>query len=247
MNLNLAYLYPEEMNIYGDQGNIAALVYRLQQRGIHPLVKNIGIDDPLTAGSFDLLFAGGGQDSQQQLINRDLLKKKPILIKAAQNDIPMLTICGAYQLFGHYFQPFSGSKMPGIGIFDAYTVASKERKIGNILIKTNLGKIIGFENHSGNTFLKNISQAFGLVVIGHGNNNQDKTEGCRINNVFGCYLHGPLLPKNPHFCDYLLQLALARKYPRYHLKPLNDTLEWQAHQAVISRTRKLHHPLLKYF
>ncbi len=247
MKIIIAHLYPEEMNIYGDRGNIFSLIYRLKQRGIQVLVKSIGLNSPLPQGSFDLLFGGGGQDSQQQLIAQDLLKRKSVLQKACQNNIPMLTICGSYQLFGAYFKPFSGPKMTGIGIFDAYTVASKQRKIGNIIIKTKFGDLIGFENHSGNTFLSAPTSPLGKVLLGFGNNGQDKTEGAVINNVFGCYLHGPLLPKNPLFCDYLIQLALENKYGPIQLAALNDQLEWQAHLNAVSRTRKLHHPLLKYF
>jgi CobQ-like glutamine amidotransferase family enzyme len=247
MKIIIAHLYPEEMNIYGDQGNIFSLVYRLKQREIQVLVKSIGLNDPLPSGSFDLLFAGGGQDQQQQLISRDLFSRKNVLLKAAQNQIPMLTICGSYQLFGQYFQPFSGPKMTGIAIFDAYTVASQQRKIGNIIIKTKWGNLVGFENHSGNTFLLPGTKPLGKVLIGFGNNGLDKTEGAVINNVFGCYLHGPLLPKNPLFCDYLIQLALTNKYGPIKLEALDDQLEWQAHKAAIKRTRKLRHPLLKYF
>lgn len=253
MRLNLVHLYPEQMNIYGDNGNIAALLYRLKKRNITVTLKNIGLKNPLPLGSFDLLFSGGGQDSQQQLIAPDLLRRKSVLQKACLARIPMLTVCGAYQLFGHYFQPFSGPKMPGLGIFDAYTIASKQRKIGNILIHlsskiSNLSSnLVGFENHSGNTFLSKNSQALGQVIHGFGNNGQDKTEGCQINNAFGGYLHGPLLPKNPHFCDYLIQTALSVKYRRrVKLAPLDDRLEWQAHDAAVKRTRQLHHPLLKY-
>ena len=248
MRLTLAHLYPKQMNIYGDDGNILALIYRLRQRNITVTLKNIGLKNPLPLGSFDLLFSGGGQDSQQQLIAPDLFKRKSVIQKAVQNHIPLLAICGAYQLLGNYFQPLNGPKMPGISIFDAYTVASKQRKIGNILIKSIFGELVGFENHSGNTFLAPTAQPLGKVILGFGNNGQDKTEGCQINNAFGCYLHGPLLPKNPHFCDYLIQTALSVKYRRQvKLTPLDDRLETQAHAAAVKRTRKLHHPLLKYF
>lgn len=247
MQLILAHLYPDLMNIYGDQGNIQALKFRCQQRQIKLIIKPVSLNDPLPPGSFDLLFAGGGQDQQQQLISRDLFNRRYVLLKAAQNQIPMLTICGSYQLFGAYFKPSFGPKIKGIGIFSAYTVASPQRKIGNIIIKTKWGKLVGFENHSGNTFLMDKTQSLGKVLYGYGNNGQDKTEGAIIHNVFGCYLHGSLLPKNPHFCDYLIQLAITNKYGAVNLQPLNDQLEWQAHLAAISRTRKLHHPLLKYF
>ena len=251
MKIIIAHLYPEEMNIYGDRGNIASLIYRLKQRGIEVLLKSIGLNDPLPQGSFDLLFSGGGQDQQQQLITPDLFKRRDVLKKAAEIGIPMLTICGAYQLFGRYFQPFNGPKLKGIGILDAYTVASKQRKIGNIIISSPIALnatpyLVGFENHSGNTFLAANTQPLGQIILGFGNNGQDKTEGAITNNVFGCYLHGSLLPKNPHFCDYLIKLALKKKYQTVTLKPLNDQLEWQAHNAAIKRARQLAHPLLKY-
>lgn len=246
MQITLAHLYPNLMNIYGDQGNIQALKFRCHRRQIKLIIKPVHPGNALTLGSFDLLFSGGGQDQQQQLISLDLFKRKSMLQKACQNNIPMLTICGSYQLFGTYFKPFNGPKMPGIKIFNAYTIASKKRKIGNIVIKTKWGKLVGFENHSGNTFLKSGTKPLGKVLIGSGNNGQDKTEGAVINNVFGCYLHGPLLPKNPNFCDGLIQLALKNKYGAVKIKPLNDQLEWQAHLTAINRTRKLNHPLLKY-
>jgi len=249
MKLIIAHLYPRLMNIYGDRGNIQALKYRCQQRGITTLINQIRPQDPLKPASFDLLFAGGGQDQQQLIVAQDLTKRKKVLHQASRQGIPILTICGSYQLFGHYFQPFQGPKLKGIGIFDAYTIASKQRKIGNILIKTNFltpQSLIGFENHSGNTFLQKKTQPLGKVKLGFGNNGQDKTEGAIINNTFGCYLHGSLLPKNPHFTDHLIQLALKQKYGSVKLKPLNDQLEWQTHHQVITRTKKTSHSLLKY-
>ena len=232
MELTLVHLYPDLMNIYGDLGNVTALRFRCAKRGIKLKVRNLSVKEKLTPGSFDLVFGGGGQDRQQIVVSRDLTTKKAALIQAAKTGIPMLTICGSYQLFGRYFKPFRGPRLAGIGIFDAYTVASKQRKIGNILIKTALGELVGFENHSGNTYLKDKTQALGRVIHGFGNNGQDKTEGCRIQNAFGCYLHGSLLPKNPHLADYLIKAALETKYQKpVKLKPLDDQLEWQAHRT----------------
>jgi len=253
MQLTLAHLYPRLMNIYGDYGNIQALKYRCQKRKIKLNIFNVYPNTPLVSGSFDLLFAGGGQDQQQLIIAKDLLKHKQVIHQSAKQGIPMLTICGSYQLFGQYFQPFKGPKLPGISIFNAYTIASKKRKIGNIIIKLNTKYqilntkyLIGFENHSGNTFLQENTQPLGKVQIGFGNNGQDKTEGAVFNNVFGCYLHGSLLPKNPYFADHLIKLALKPKYGNVKLAPLNDSLELTTHQQVINRTKKLSHPLLKY-
>jgi len=246
MQLTLAHLYPKLMNIYGDYGNIQALKYRCQQRNIKLNILNIYSNTPLIQGSFDLLFAGGGQDQQQLIIAKDLLTHQQVIHQAADQGIPMLTICGSYQLFGKYFQPFKGPKLPGINIFNAYTIASKQRKIGNIIVKRNSQLLVGFENHSGNTFLHKNTQPLGKVQIGYGNNGQDKTEGAVYNHVFGCYLHGSLLPKNPHFADHLIKLALKPKYGNIKLAPLNDSLELTTHRQVINRTKKLSHPLLKY-
>lgn len=237
MELTLVHLYPDLMNIYGDLGNVSALSWRCQQRGIKLKVKNIGLKDKLTPGSFDLVFGGGGQDRQQIAVSQDLQTKKSALLEAAKAGIPMLTICGSYQLFGRFFKPFQGPSLKGIGIFNAYTIASQHRKIGNIMITSNLAlrtsnALVGFENHSGNTYLADKNQALGKVSRGFGNNGSDKTEGCLVQNVFGCYLHGPLLPKNPHLADHLISLALEVKYKKkVKLKALNDRLEWQAHHV----------------
>ncbi|MFC1627377.1 type 1 glutamine amidotransferase, partial [Patescibacteria group bacterium] len=189
MQINLVHLYPNLLNIYGDRGNIQTLIYRCQKRNIKVNLKTIKPQDPLPLGSFDLLFAGGGQDQQQLIVEKDLQKRKTVLTKAALNHIPMLTICGSYQLFGQYFKTFDNQKIKGIGIFDAYTVASKKRKIGNVTIKTSLPlkikTMVGFENHSGNTFLQSPTKPLGKVVKGFGNNGEDKTEGATKNNVFG--------------------------------------------------------------
>lgn len=236
MNLNLAYLYPDQMNIYGDRGNIEALIYRAKKRQIKINLIKVNPNSLLKTGSFDLLFAGGGQDRHQATIHSDLRKKAQVIKKASLYQVPMLTICGSYQLFGTYFKPLTGSKLKGINIFNAYTIASPVRKIGNIVIKTNFltpSTLVGFENHSGLTFISNPTKPLGTIISGHGNNDQDQLEGAIINNVYGCYLHGSLLPKNPHFTDHLLQLALNNKYSQIKLTPLNDTLEWQAHHSAV--------------
>ncbi len=244
MQINLVHLYPNLMNIYGDQGNIDTFIYRSKKRGIKINLIKISTKDVLKSGSFDLLFAGGGQDKQQLIVEKDLQTKKNVLLKASQNNIPMLTICGTYQLFGKYFKPFKRPKLKGIGIFDAYTTASNTRKIGNLNIKltnpisSKSNQLIGFENHSGNTYLGKHLQPLGKVINGFGNNGKDKTEGAVFGNTIGCYLHGSLLPKNPHLADFLIEKALANKYSKVKLAPLDDTLEWQAHQQMITRTNK---------
>lgn len=245
MHLKIAYLYPEIMNIYGDFGNIITLKKRCLWRGIKISVTPITLEQKLDESKFDLFFGGGGQDRQQALVAKDLITKKQSLIKAVANHKVFLLICGTYQLFGHYFQTFDGNKIPGLGILDTITIASKKRKIGNVLVlldkKYSLSchNLIGFENHSGNTFItnKNNSQAtkpLGKIKAGFGNNGQDKTAGAVFDNVFGTYLHGPLLPKNPHWADFLIQKALENRYQqKIKLKPLDDQLEKKAHQWVL--------------
>lgn len=250
MKLTIAHLYPKHLNIYGDQGNIDTLVYRLKARQIQVKVLKINPSDSLKPGSFDLLFSGGGQDRHQLIVAKDLQSKKQVIKKAVKNNIPMLTICGSYQLFGAYFKPFNGPKLMGINIFNTYTVASKNRQIGNVVVKADWlspQTLVGFENHSGNTFLNDQAQKLGEVIYGHGNNNKDTTEGAKINNCLGCYLHGSLLPKNPHLADWLLKIALGNKYPSAKFKPLNDQIEWDTHMQLINRTKKLRHQVLKYF
>lgn len=257
MHLRIAHLYPDLMNIYGDRGNILALKNRCLWRGIKVSLKNISLNDKFNPEKFDLFFGGGGQDRQQSLVGKDLQKKKASIKKAVEAGKVFLLICGTYQLFGHYFKAFEGEKISGIGILDLITIASKKRKIGNVVVKLKTenwkletNTLVGFENHSGNTFIQKNTQGvkrhpplgwmsdytlgptapLGKIIKGFGNNGQDKTEGAVYKNVFGTYLHGSLLPKNPHFADLLIKLALENRYKKkIKLKPLDDTLEWKTH------------------
>jgi hypothetical protein len=223
------------MNIYGDRGNVLTLIKRLEWRGYEASVVEIGIDDDFDLTKADLVFAGGGQDRGQVAVGQDLQKRSEVLHKLAESDVPMLTICGSYQLFGRRFVTGEGEEIPGIGIFDAETIASDKRMIGNVVMNTTFGELVGFENHSGKTHLTSVESAFGRVTQGFGNNGEDKSEGALVNNVFGTYLHGPILPKNPKFADHLLLTALKNKYGVTSLKPLDDVLELAAHQ--IAKTR----------
>ncbi|OGD62595.1 hypothetical protein A2160_06195 [Candidatus Beckwithbacteria bacterium RBG_13_42_9] len=211
----------------------------------------MSLDDALDINRFDLFFGGGGQDKQQLLVSQDLQKKQDLLEKAVEQEKVFLLVCGTYQLFGHYFLTNERKRIPGIGIFDMITEASEQRKIGNVLAKWQLAAcnlqpatLVGFENHSGNTFIEKIKDQklkiktvpLGIIIKGFGNNGRDKTEGAVFKNVFGTYLHGSLLPKNPHFADYLIQTALIVRYQKsIKLKALDDSLEWKAHQEVIKK------------
>jgi len=238
MKLTIGYLYGDLMNIYGDTGNIIALKKRAQWRDIDVEVRNISVGDKLKPNEVDIFFFGGGQDQSQVAVARDLKEsgKVKVIKKEVERGVPLLAICGGYQLLGEYYQPFDGPKLPGVGIFPAYTEASDDRMIGNIVIDSILGKLVGFENHSGKTYLKKGAQPLGKVISGFGNNGEDKTEGCIYKNAIGCYMHGSLLPKNPQLADWLIQKALDVKYGKeIKLEPVDDTLENQAHIAAIQK------------
>lgn len=230
------------MNIYGDIGNIIALKKRAEWRRIKVKVINISTSSKLhpRGGNTkaDLYFFGGGQDLQQELVAKDLLKsgKGKIIKSEIERGVPLLSICGGYQLLGEYYKPHKGPKLPGVGLFPAFTVASQDRMIGNIVIESMFGKLVGFENHSGKTCLKKEATPLGVVVKGFGNNGKDKSEGCLYKHAIGCYMHGSLLPKNPKLTDWLIKKALEVKYGKeINLEPLDDLLESQAQQKAIQK------------
>ncbi len=238
--LRITWLYPRLMNIYGDRGNMRTLEQRCRWRGIAVDVARVGIGDSLTSGDTDLYFFGGGQDREQVAVAADLQGPTGAAIQRdIADDAVALTVCGGYQLFGAYYRPYATDDLPGIGIFDAWSDAGPDRFIGNVLSETEWGTLVGFENHSGRTFLGAGTRPFGHVVVGHGNNGKDGTEGAVTRNAYGCYLHGSLLPKNPSFADHLIGLALRRKYgPAALLPSLADTLEIDAHTAAAARARQ---------
>lgn len=242
LSLRITWLYPRLMNIYGDRGNVRTLEQRCMWRGIDVEVARVGIGDLLIAGDTDIYFFGGGQDREQITVAADLQGPTGDAIKQDMaEDAVALTVCGGYQLFGHYYRPYSTEDLPGIGIFDAWSDAGPDRFIGNVLSETEWGTLVGFENHSGRTFLGERTRPFGHVVVGHGNNGKDGTEGAVTRNAYGCYLHGSLLPKNPAFADHLISLALRRKYgPDASLPPLDDTLERDAHASAAIRAKQTH-------
>lgn len=238
-HLRIAHLYPDQMNIYGDRGNILTLRQRCTWRGIGVEVDAIQPGTRTDWTRYDLAFFGGGQDSGQSLIAADFVQRQATELSAAVEDgLVMLAICGGYQLLGHYFLTHIGEKLPGVGIMDVHTVGGTRRLIGNIVVDwTNgAGRLIGFENHSGRTYLGSGAAPMGRVVKGFGNNGEDQTEGAVYRNVHGCYMHGSLLPKNPHFADHLIGLALERRYGAGRtLAPLDDYLERTAHDVMVAR------------
>ena len=229
--LTLGHLYPDQLNLYGDRGNIIVLRQRCQQRGIELRVVSLGVGDALAPDEYDMLFIGGGQDKEQAPVAQDLHETKGIGLWAAiEDDMPVLAVCGGYQLLAHYYRPASGPDMRGLGVFDAWTIHKGPRAarcIGDIAISWNGSTLVGFENHGGRTYL-GTAQPLGKVLKGYGNNAEDATEGAIYRNAYGTYMHGSLLPKNPHFADHLIGLALQRKYGKNDWDPsrINETGEW---------------------
>ena len=240
MKLYIAHLYPELLNIYGDKGNVIAFSQRCFWRNIEFEVHDINQGDKINPDLYDFYFIGGGQDTQQIAVAEEMQKQKALLLEAADSNAVFLAICGGYQLLGHYYKPHDGDKLPGISILDAYTIAGNTRFIGNVTVKLNfsdlkMNTLTGFENHSGLTYLEGQTKPLGCLIVGNGNNGKDKTEGAVYKNVFGTYLHGSLLPKNPHFTDYLISLALKRRGYNINLAELNDEVELLAHNRAINR------------
>ncbi|HLI87275.1 MAG TPA: hypothetical protein VKV37_01225 [Ktedonobacteraceae bacterium] len=225
LTLTLGHLYPDQLNLYGDRGNILTLQRRCQLRGITLRVVGLGIGDALAPDEYDLLFIGGGQDKDQGPVAQDLYEIKGIGLWAAiEDDMPVLAVCGGYQLLAHYYRPADGPDMRGLGVFDAWTIhkgPQTSRCIGDVAISWNGSTLVGFENHGGRTYL-GTAQPLGRVLKGCGNNAEDRTEGAVYRNAYGTYLHGSLLPKNPHFADHLLTLALRRKYGITHMSTVDE-------------------------
>ncbi len=234
MKLVIAHLYPRDMNIYGDMGNIITLVRRLEWRGYEVEVRAVDVGEAFDFTKVDIVFGGGGQDSGQLIVGADLIGRASALHDAAANGTPMLMICGLYQLFGRGFTTIEGQEIPGLGIFHARTVGSQVRMIGNITLDTAYGELVGFENHSGQTLLEADQAPLGKVIRGYGNDERSGYEGAVTGSVIGTYLHGPVLPKNPALADHLIGAALNRRGVS-ELAPLDDTLERAA--AATARRR----------
>ena len=235
MRLTIGWLYGTKMNIYGDRGNVLALERRARWRGIETETREIGLGEPIPA-DIDVFFFGGGQDQEQVAVSADLLGEKGEALKAAVEDgAALLAVCGGYQLLGHEYRPHDGPVLPGIGLFDLVTEAGPERFIGNVVVDTPFGELVGFENHSGLTTLGPGTKPLGRVRVGRGNNGRDRTEGALHKHAVGCYLHGSLLPKNPTFADWLLAAGLARRHGPVDLPPLDDALEQAAHASAVDR------------
>ena len=239
---NILYLYPDMLELYGDFRNIQVLKYRLEKRGIKAIITPYSIGDTAPDfKDFDIVFAGGGADKEQGILANDLINYKDNINDAINSGVFFLLICGAYQLFGKYYKGVDENIIPGLGVFDYYTEAINDRKkrcIGNIVLDVNLNgkqtKVIGFENHGGQTY--NISNPFGKVLFGNGNKFGDVEEGFFENNVIATYLHGPLLSKNPDIADYIIKYCLDRKYnDDIILEQLDDSFEDLCRNQLLNR------------
>jgi hypothetical protein len=245
-SLKIGWLYPELMSTYGDRGNILVLQKRCEWRDIEVEILSIDQDtQDKELQSINLLFGGGAQDREQEIVMENLMQKKKSIKALIENNIPALFVCGAPQLMGNYYEPAEGKRIEGLGVFDMHTQhpgPKDDRLIGNLVASIENpnaiagATVVGFENHGGRTMLGKSVKPFAKVIHGFGNNGQDGTEGVVYKNAIGCYLHGPLLPKNPQIADYLIAKALEVKYKKQiELEALDDSLEEKAKSAIAKR------------
>ncbi|HEY0830767.1 MAG TPA: glutamine amidotransferase [Candidatus Dormibacteraeota bacterium] len=243
VRFNVGWLYPDLMNIYGDRGNILTLLKRAEWHGLEPNLVEIGRGPASEMQEVDVFFFGGGQDREQALIYDDLREhKQDELQRAVEEGAQILAVCGGYQLLGHYYQTADGERFDGIGMLDVRTEAGKKRYIGDVVVQTGIeglapDTLVGFENHSGRTFLGPAAKPLGRVLMGKGNNGSDKTEGAVQGSIIGTYLHGSLLPKNPHLADYVIGKALTRRGGGA-VSPLDDSEELAAHGLILQRAQR---------
>ncbi len=241
--LRICHLYPDLLNLYGDRGNIMVLAQRARWRGLAVSVAEVGLGAAVAPDDADLFFIGGGEDRQQRIAADDLCGvKRSALEDAVATGAVVLAVCGGYQLAGRFYRPAEGEELPGVGLLDLWTEhpgPSARRLIGNLVITVEGmdEPLIGFENHGGRTHLGPGARPLGRVVSGFGNNGDDGWEGAVSRRVYGTYLHGPLLPKNPQFADRLIREALERRHPGVTLPLLPDTAEVRARAVMLARLR----------
>jgi CobQ-like glutamine amidotransferase family enzyme len=241
MELNICHLYPDLLNVYGDLGNILILKYRAEQRGIKVNIGNVSMGDLFESEKYDIVFFGGGQDYEQSIVSKDLIEvKKQELTKYIEDNKVFLCVCGGYQLLGKYYTTPEGEKLEGLNVLDIYTEGGEKRFIGNTVIQNeDTNEIyVGFENHSGRTYIGNL-KPLGKTIVGYGNNGEDGYEGCIYKNTYCTYFHGSILSKNPELADRLLRAALTNKYLGVDLPPLDDSYELAAKEFILNREKKM--------
>lgn len=239
MELNICHLYPDLLNVYGDVGNILILKHRAENRGINVTITNISLNNDFNPEDFDIVFFGGGQDYEQSIVSEDLkYNKKEALSSYIEDNKVMIAICGGYQLLGKYYRSPNGERLEGLGILDIYTEGGDNRFIGNTIIYNEDWDetYVGFENHSGRTYINDL-KPLGKCLVGYGNNGEDGYEGCIYKNTFCTYFHGSLLSKNPELADRILKLALDKKYDVVNLETLDDEFEIKAKETIIKNTK----------
>jgi len=239
MKLTIGHLYPDLLNLYGDRGNIQCMKKRCEWRGIEAEVREFQITDEVDFSNLDIVLLGGGSDREQMLVCEKLKTIRGDFHAYVEDGGSVIAVCGGYQLLGHYYDTSDG-RIEGLSLVDLYTEQGSPRLISNIVIENEAFSypIVGFENHGGRTFIGE-NQPLGKVLFGFGNNGKDGAEGVLYKNVVGTYLHGPLLPKNPHVCDYLLGNALEKRYGKRELSPLDDTQELEANRYIVERFVKI--------
>ncbi|QGT99680.1 Putative amidotransferase similar to cobyric acid synthase [Candidatus Syntrophocurvum alkaliphilum] len=237
VELTIAHLYPDLMNLYGDRGNIISLKKRIEWYGFKCNIKNIYLSDDVDLANIDMIFMGSGSNREQNLVYLELIKKADNLLKEIDRGLPALFICGAYQLLGNSYKNLDGTEVNGLKFFNIYTLEQKKRLTGDILIESKINNeivaVVGFENHAGKTFFEDDKLLpFGTVIKGYGNNGEDNKEGLLYNNLIGTNLHGPLLPKNPKITDYFIKNMLQNKGVELTNNLLNDELEIYANEQT---------------
>jgi CobQ-like glutamine amidotransferase family enzyme len=241
VNIRVGHLYPDYLNIYADRGNIAVLAERARARGHELELTAIDVGVAMPSSGIDLFYIGGGQDREQALVAADLVTKGEALREAVDGGAAFLAVCGGYQLLGRFYRDRTGAELPGIGLLPLHTVAGERRMIGDVLLECEWAgrTLAGFENHAGRTYLDESAEPLGRVLAGFGNDGSSGYEGCRLERVYGTYLHGPLLPRNPWFADHVLADALAHRAGEpVELEPLADKLEAEAHAVSAARARR---------
>ncbi len=238
MILRIGHLYPTLMSVAADRGNLYSIEKRCKWRGIATEVEQIFVKQTPDFTKYDLILFHGGADREMEIASKDIQAKASSLREAGEANVVFLSICAGYQLLGHYYKPFEGPELKGVGVLDMYTEGGSTRFMTHMALRCDLAGaeqqvLVGYENHSGRTYLGSKAQPLGQVLAGWGNNGKDGGEGANYKNVFGTYLHGPALPKNPKFTDFLIQRSLERRYGKIELAPLDDTTENAAHDAAL--------------
>ena len=239
MNITIGHLYPDLLNLYGDRGNIQCMKKRCEWRGIGVQVKEFQLEDSIDFSELDIVLLGGGSDREQSLVCERLQEIREEFKSYVEDDGVVIAVCGGYQLLGEYYQT-EEEKIPGLHLVDLHTIQKPERLIDHIVLQSELFPmpVVGFENHGGRTFIGS-NQPFGRVLYGSGNDGESGYEGVVYKNVIGTYLHGPLLPKNPQVCDWLISKAIERKTGKAaELVPLDDSQEEEANAYMVSRLIK---------